>query len=144
MCGGGRYNIRQSVLSQPLPPPCFEAMGKYQSLFSSHMSLWCHMSGGVRNVWGCQRCVVITAEGGLAAEPLLALPSREVNEPQGTQTSYLPIFTSKQGTRSRSHSEYSAGSPGASAALPPRLDSFTIIFPFWVGGCSSTSSHRTG
>lgn len=31
-CGGGGHNIRQSILSQPLPPPCFEAGPKAPSL----------------------------------------------------------------------------------------------------------------
>lgn len=95
-CGEGRHNIRQSVLSQPLPPPCCEATGKSQSLFSSSVLFLCHRSGAVRSVWGSQRCVVVTVQGGLGAEPLLELPSREVNEAHSTQKSYLPIFTSKQ------------------------------------------------
>lgn len=65
--------------------------------FSLPVCYFCVTSLGlVRSVWGSQRCVVVTVQGVLGAEPLLELPSREVNESHSTQQSYLPIFTSKQ------------------------------------------------
>lgn len=75
-----------------------------------------------------------------AAEPPLELPAQEGNEPHCTHKSLLATFTSKQRNRLRHAMNTALGS--RLKALPQ--GSVAIIFPFWEGGCSSTSSRRSG
>lgn len=81
---------------------------------------------------------MITDQGGLAAEPLLALPSRELNEPHSTQKSYLPIFTS--------NSEHHLCHPmntalGASLRVLLFLHSWTLSQSFSLFGWGDAAVH---
>lgn len=69
-CGERRHTIRQLALPRHCHHPALKQWdnGKIlnPSLFQYvTLVLW---------VWDCQRCVLITVQRGLAADPLLALP----------------------------------------------------------------------
>lgn len=78
-----------------------------------------------------------------AAEPFLVPLPRGVRTTQHTEITSTRIYF-KAEEHHLSLNEHSAGSSSARASPAPLLDLLAIIFPFWEGEGSSTSSCRTG